>query len=171
MHSCAFSRGCPAGRLRAPARTLTGMAERRGERATRALAVLTLIAGILAMHALATGHHGATASPVLTSVLNVSDAVKRHVHAATVAAGAAVDGSQEILTGQHDCDGACEGGEHALALLCVAVLLAAGASVLVLRQRTGLLPRRTGPPSRAVTRSPAPPRTPDLVAELCISRT
>ena len=138
---------------------------------SRALAVMTLIAGILAMHALATSHHGATATPVLSSVLDVADSIDGHLHAAAIGARAAVDGSHEPLTSQHDCAGACEGGEHALALLCVAVLLAAGAHGLVLRQRSGLLPRRSGPPGRAVAPPPAPPRPPDPVADLCISRT
>ena len=147
------------------------MVKRRCGWWSRALAVLALVAAVVAMHGLATGHHGATASPLLTAALTVSHTVDEHPHTAAIPTVAAAGVAVVAAAGQHDCDGACQGGEHALGLLCVAVLLAAGVGVLALRQRTGLLTHRSRPPQRVLARAPAPPRPPDLVAELCISRT
>jgi len=138
------------------------MREQVSVRVARALAVLAVLAGVMAMHGLATVHHGATATPVLRAVVAAVHA-DGHAHAPLAAQAAGVD--------EHDCDLLCQGNEHALALLCFAVLLAAASGVLVLRQPTGLLPRRTGPPSRPLLRTAAPPRSGDLVAELCVSRT
>jgi hypothetical protein len=132
----------------------------------RAFAVLAVIAGVLAMHGLASDHHGAAASPVLSAVLSADvDAAHTpgHAHAGADARQVAADG--------HQCDLLCQSGEHGLAMLCVAVLLAVAAAVLVLRQRTGGVLRTTGPPSPSSPRTLAPPRSFDLVAELCVSRT
>ena len=129
-------------------------------RSARVLAALAVIAGVLAMHGLATAHHGTSAAPLTPAVMAVAQAVDGHPHTSLAAA-----------TASHDCDLLCQSGEHGLALLCAAVLLSAAASVLVLRQRTGLLPRTTAPPTTARPRATAPPRSFDLVAELCISRT
>jgi hypothetical protein len=131
-------------------------------RSARGLAALAVIAGVLAMHGLATAHHGTSAAPLTPAVMAVAHAAEGHPHASAGAVTASAS---------HDCDLLCQSGEHGLALLCAAVLLTAAASVLVLRQRTGLLPRTTGPPTAARPRATAPPRSFDLVAELCISRT
>jgi hypothetical protein len=131
-------------------------------RNARALAAVAVIAGVLAMHGLATAHHGVPAAPPTPAVMAVAQAADGHAHA-----------PERAATGStwHDCDLLCQSGEHGLALLCAAVLLTAAASVLVLRQRTGLLPRTTGPPTATRPVATAPPRSFDLVAELCISRT
>jgi hypothetical protein len=131
----------------------------------RAVAVLAVLAGVMAMHGLTTAHHGATAAPVVPAVLAAAD-VDAHAHApvhAPVTPAAVVD--------THDCGLLCQSGEHGLAMLCVAVLLAAAAGALRVRQRTGLLPRQTGPPRCLLPRTTAPPRSFDPVAELCTSRT
>lgn len=129
-------------------------------RGARVLAALAVIVGVLAMHGLATAHHGASAAPLTPAVIGATQTGDGHPHTSQVAA-----------TTSHDCGLLCQSGEHGLALLCAAVLLTAAASVLVLRQRIALLPRSTGPPR--TTRPPVatPPRSFDLVAELCISRT
>jgi hypothetical protein len=129
-------------------------------RLSRVLAVLAVITGVIAMHGLAS-HHGATVAPVVSGVLATVEG-DGHTHAAAV---------PQTGVDAHGCDLLCQGGDHALALLCSAVLLATGGAVLVLRQRTGLLPRRTGPPAMRVTRATTLPRSFDLVADLCISRT
>jgi hypothetical protein len=130
-------------------------------RSARVLAALAVIAGVLAVHGLATAHHGTSAATLTPAFMAVAQAVDGHPHTSLAAA-----------TASHDCDLLCQSGEHSLALLCAAVLLTAAASVLVLRKRTGLLlPRRTGPPTATRPVATAPPRSFDLVAELCISRT
>jgi hypothetical protein len=139
------------------------MGEQVSVRLSRVLAVLAVLAGVIAMHGLETAHHGVTATPLVPAVLAAMDA-DGHAHAAATAQTLSVD--------DHACDALCQGSEQALALLCVAVLLAAAAGVLgVLRRRTGLLPRKTGPPTSLFSRTAAPPRSFDLVAQLCISRT
>jgi hypothetical protein len=138
------------------------MREAVSVRPTRALAVLAVIAGILAMHGLATGHHGASATPLVPALVAAVDQAGGHAAPAHTHSEAAQHG---------DCHLLCQGGEHALALLCGAVLLAAAGGALVLRQRAGLLPLPTGPPVRPLTSTAAPPRSFDPVAELCISRT
>jgi hypothetical protein len=129
-------------------------------RSARVLAALAVIAGVLAMHGLATSHHSTAAAPLTPAVMAAAQAVDGHPHA-----------SKGATTASHDCDLLCQSGEHGLALLCAAVLLTAAGSVLVLRQRTGLLPRTSGPPPATRPVATAPPRSFDLVAELCISRT
>lgn len=145
------------------------MHETAGLRLSRAVAVLAVIAGVLAMHGLASTHHGATAAPLIPALLAPAN-VEGHAHHAAAPADAAAPG-QAVASAAHDCGLLCPSGEHGLALLCVAVLLAAAAGVLVLRQRTGALPMRTGPAPILRVRSTAPPRSFDLVAELCVSRT
>jgi hypothetical protein len=138
------------------------MREAASVRLARVLAVLAVIAGILAMHGLATGHQGASATPLVPALVAAVDQAAGHAAPAHTHSEATQHGECHLL---------CQGGEHALALLCVAVLLAAAGGALVLRQRTGLLPLRTGPPARLLPRTAAPPRSFDPVAELCISRT
>lgn len=131
-------------------------------RSARLLPLLAVFVGVVAMHGLATAHHGA--APLTPAVMAVADVVDGHALPAARALVAAPDA--------HDCDQLCQGGEHGLALLCAAMLLTAVAGVLVLRRRTGvLLPRTTGPPRSTRLRSVASLRSIDLVAELCISRT
>lgn len=138
-----------------------------GARLGRALAVLAVIAGVLAMHGLASAHHAAAAAPLVPALLAAATADDHAHHAASPQPSAA----PAIAANAHDCDPLCSSGEHGLALLCVAVLIAVTAGVLVLRQRTGALPRSTAPPSAVRVPSTAPPRSLDLVAELCVSRT
>lgn len=147
-----------------------------GGRARRVIAVLAIAVGVLAMHGLASGHHGAV--PALTAT---TAAVEQHAagaaHAAEHAGHQALAAGATAAAPLHDvlaggCDGDC--GEHpsGLALLCAAVLLAAaGAMVLGLAKRTWRTVPSTGPPERARTSTSAPLRRLDPVADLCISRT
>lgn len=130
----------------------------------RALVVLAVLAGVIAMHGLATGHHPA-AAPVLPGLLAAADTdLSAHAHASAPSA-------PTVTVDDHDCDLLCQGNEHALALLCVAVLVTAAAAALALRQRSRALPRSAGRPDARLPRTAAPPRSFDPVAELCISRT
>lgn len=130
-------------------------------RSARLLPLLAVIVGVIAMHGLATAHHGA--APLTRAVMAVGDVVDGHALPAARALATAPD--------THDCGLLCQGGEHSLALLCAAMLLTAATGVLVLRRRSGVLPRTTGPPRSTRLRSVASLRSIDLVAELCISRT
>lgn len=131
----------------------------------RALSVLAVLVGLVAMHGIAgDGHHGASSStmPVVLAAGGGGDAA--HAHAAAAGPATAVETAA--------CDAACPDRDSGLLLLCVAVLLACGAVLLLgLRRRAGPRPRRTGPPLRITARTPAPPRSFDVVAELCVSRT
>lgn len=132
----------------------------------RALSVLAVLVGLLAMHGIASnGHHGAAVSSIMPGALASSGGADAgHTDAGAAGPAAAAE------TGA--CDAACPDGDFGLLLLCVAVLLAGGAVLLLgLRRRAGRCPRRTGPPLRITARAPALPRSFDVVAELCVSRT
>lgn len=135
-------------------------------RAVRALSVLAVLVGLLAMHGIASNeHHSAVAASTLAGALpSTGGADAGHAHAAAAEPAAAVQAGA--------CDPACSDGDSGLLLLCVAVLLASGAVLLLrLRPRAGPRPRRAGPPLRISARAPAPPRSFDVVAEFCVSRT
>lgn len=150
-----------------------------GGRARRVLAVLAIVLGTLAMHGLASGHHGAVpALPALTTATTAAEqhavgaahAAERAGHQALAAGAVAAWPLRDVLTG--GCDGDC--GEHPsrLVLLCAAVLLAAGGAFVVgLGQRTWRTVPATGPPLVGRSRATAPLRRLDLVADLCVSRT
>jgi hypothetical protein len=121
--------------------------------ASRGLAVLALLLGLLAMHGLA-GTHRAAASPH-----GVAEGARHHAAAAPADA--------VLPAPAPSCDGDCP----ELAALCVVVLAAATLALLLVRRDLagGVLPA----PVRA--RAPLPvgvrPRGPDPVRELCVSRT
>jgi hypothetical protein len=138
------------------------MAARVSVRRIRILTALVVVMGILAMHGLVSAHQSAAASPVVGTVLAaVAEQGHGHGRPAIAAADAA----------DHTCDLSCQSSEHALALLCAAVLLAAAGGLLLPRLRTATWPRQGDPPGRTPFRTAASPRSFDLVAELCISRT
>ena len=145
---------------------------------TRALAVLAVLLGLLAMHGLASTHH---ASAATTAVQHgaaqhpaaPADAWPGHQHAAdehqhASAVVVAQDAADTIALENPACDDDCPD----LAVLCVAVLT--GAALLVLLLARDRAPLLAAPPQRdRATR--APPvrvaRPPDPVKELCVSRT
>jgi len=117
--------------------------------------VLAVVFGVLLMHGQAYAQH----------------------HAPVVSAhGQHVDDTSHLGHGPQalglDCDGDCSNGLHGLMALCVAVLAAASA-VLIITQ-TGRRPlwlTRRGPPAPVLPGRTAVPRRRDVVAELCICRT
>lgn len=148
-----------------------------GGRARRVLAVLAVALGVLGMHGLAGGHHGAVPALSLAAAATAAEqhsvgAAHAGEHAADdmLAAGAA---SSAALHGLADgCGADCSGRPSGLLLLCAAVLVAAsGWLVLGLAGRTWRTVVAAGPPPVRRPRTTAPPRRLDLVADLCISRT
>ncbi|MDP3713744.1 MAG: DUF6153 family protein [Mycobacteriales bacterium] len=138
--------------------------------ATRALAVLAVLLGLLAMHGLASTHHASAATTATprdaAQHQAATTAPEQHQHAAVpavvpeAAAVAAPAGS--------GCDDDCPD----LAVLCLAVLTGAALlAVLLADRRAPLL--ATPPRHRLVERAPPEtvPRPPDPVKELCVSRT
>lgn len=148
-----------------------------GSRATRLLAVLAVVLGVLAMHGLVGGHHGSVsivAGPTASDVNahSAEHAVDRLivVQDGLLSAAAAATAPVHDLT--DSCDGGCSEHASGLLLLCVAVLLAVGvARARRLADRTWRSTPSTGPPTNGRPRSTAPNRRWDLVADLCISRT
>lgn len=134
--------------------------------ALRGFTVLAAVVGVLAMHGFTAGHHGLTALPT-SQVIALSAPLEQAadpVHAATAHVRLL------LVQDEHGCNG-CQDAPGVF-ILCVAVLLAAaaGALWLTLGRRVLAVPR-TRPPSATHPRALAPPRRPNIVAELCISRT
>lgn len=145
-----------------------------GGRTRRVFAVLAVAVGVLAMHGLAGGHHGAV--PVLTPLSPVGSAAHEHSAPAGGAGHELLAGPLTATAPLHGLVGACAGDcdDHpsGLLLLCVAVLLAAGlALILGLARRTWRTVPATGPPPAPQPRTKASLRRLDLVADLCVSRT
>lgn len=170
----------PGAQPRARARTLHVVEAGIFGRAQRVLAVLAVTLGVLAMHGLAGGHHGAV--PTLPSVTAAAAVLEQHAAGAAHAAGhaghRALDAGASVaaaapLPGLADrCDGDCSEHPSGLLLLCAAVLLAAaGLLALRLARRTWRTLPTTGPPQLWGPRATAPLRRLDPVADLCISRT
>jgi hypothetical protein len=151
--------------------TSMGMTAPRARAATRALAVLAILLGLLAMHGLASTHHAAAAStPAHTAQADAAPAgevVGAHDHAFAMSA-AEHDTTALAPDPGATCDQTCPD----LAVLCVAVLTGAALALLLARHRSSpqLLAPATPRPA-----APAPPvrhaRGPDPVRELCVSRT
>ena len=147
--------------------TDVGTAAAADRRAARALVVLTVLFGLLAMHGLTSTHHAAaTTTTAQRSATQHQAPLIAHHHAA-----AAVQHDGDVLAapapprGGDDCPD--------LAVLCVAILLGATllARLLARRGPVRLLPA----PVRHGAATRAPPvrhaRGPDPVKELCVSRT
>lgn len=146
--------------------------------AQRALAVLAVLLGLLAMHGLTSSHHASAASStphtraaaVLAgevAALSDADGAAEHHHVPTASA-AGPDGAALLGSPGASCDQTCS----ELAVLCLAVLTGVAAAVLLARRHArSLLPGQTRQTGRAL----APPiwhaRGPDPVRELCVSRT
>ena len=139
--------------------------------ATRRLwLVLVLIVGILGMHGLASDHASMAAAGRLPAAAGTAHGVSVMPEMAGTAMAAPAGGADSVVAA-----GAEPLGHPAMSMggLCLAVL--AGALLLlgaVRRQERGSRPRE---PLRAWLlarlRALPPPRPPDLVAELCVSRT
>lgn len=161
----------------AHARSLEGMDAGIGGRTARVIAVLALALGVLAMHVLAGGHHGAAAD-LPTSMTDAGTAHAAETGRALehggheLLAAAATAAAAPLNVARDVCDGDCSEHPAALLLLCVAILIAAGrALALTLQSRAWGHAPKTGPPTRVRPGTTAPPRRVDLVADLCISRT
>ena len=139
-------------------------------RAVRALAVLAVVLGVLAMHGLTGGHHGAASvGPAATAGADADHGAQPHAAEHDLLAAAATAPVHELVGGCHaDCSERASG----LLLLCIAVLLAVVSAVSLRRvsgaRRIGL---DAGPSQHVRTRATVPRRRLDLVADLCISRT
>lgn len=155
------------------------MTRRQQARPAQLLGVLALLLGLLAMHGLVGGHHApaATLTAAVTgtgpSLQQVDPAFTHAAHGAPEQhlAVAVMVAPPAVLLHAAGCTN-CP--VHAMALLCLAVLstgLALLTLLLARRTRTGRLPvpqlrlplLRAGPPLRL--------RPPDLVSQLCVSRT
>jgi hypothetical protein len=143
---------------------------------SRALAVLVVLAGLLAMHALATEHHG----PHHVSSTHDRDAVLAAGQTTAVAVHHAAEGLASVLVtaperllelSAANCDPACPASSPTTAL-CLAVLSGFALVLHLARTRPrDLPPRHRGPTPRTRPTRVAVPRRRDPVAELCISRT
>lgn len=134
--------------------------------AQRALAVLAVLLGLLAMHGLASTHHAAAAStPPHTGAAVLAGDAGAGVHHAF--AGQADTGALMGTSGA-SCDQNCPD----LGVLCLAVLTGVAAALLLARRRAGpVLPARAWQAGRAVAPPVRHARGPDPVRELCVSRT
>lgn len=135
--------------------------------ATRTLAVLAVLLGLLAMHGLASTHHAAAATTAAQHHPAPADASAVQHHAA----GAAVAHDEaDVLAAPSG--PACGEDCPDLALLCVAVLTGAALALLMAHRRSS--PLLVSPASPHVP-APLPPvrhtQGPDPVRELCVSRT
>ena len=146
-------------------------------RGSRLLAVLAVVLGLLAMHGLVSGHHvvadrpgagpghGRSVSPA--HLAPVVGAAAHPDHAAERAAAPAPPAAASAHPACPDCS------DQALALLCLAVLTLGVAGLLRLHAGQPHRPVRAAllrVPARAAPRRPVL-RPPDLVADLCVSRT
>ena len=138
--------------------------------ATRALAVLAVLLGLLAMHGLASTHHAAASTAPHAAQADVAPAAEvegAHHHALAMSA-AEHDAVALAADPGAPCDETCPD----LAVLCVAVLTGAALALLLARRSSS--PLLLAPASPRVP-APAPPvrhaRGPDPVRELCVSRT
>jgi hypothetical protein len=151
-----------------------GITAPRARAATRALAVLAVLLGLLAMHGLASTHHaaGATSAAQHHPAQAAADAaaVPAHQVAGAEAGPAAPTHGAASLAGPGG--PTCDGGCPDLAVLCVAVLAGAALALLLARRRS--VPLLTAPAlrtARALTPAVWHPRGPDPVRELGVSRT
>ncbi|MDP3714337.1 MAG: hypothetical protein Q8R60_17840 [Mycobacteriales bacterium] len=140
----------------------------RADRLGRAVALLALVVGLLAMHGVAGAHHAAAEAPSHTSTVHAAVPTEHGAaHVDPVPAGAPV---AFPTPSSPDCGDDCEPG---VATLCVAVLAVTAIAVaagLVARSRTGTSLASERPRARAPVVLRLPPRL-DPVAELCVSRT
>lgn len=134
---------------------------------TRALAVLAVLLGLLAMHGLASTHHAAASAAPHAPATSPEDDATAHHHAA-VEPEAAQDAVALLDSPGAACDETCPD----LATLCLAVLAGAALAMLLARRRSSpelAAPARPRGPVRAPPGRHA--RGPDPVRELCVSRT
>lgn len=147
----------------------------------RALAVVAVLAGLLAMHGLATGHHASAHAPTppaahaAVAAMAATDHVAAASHHAADwaerAKAAALPGQLPTLSPADDCNPSCP-VVPAATTLCLAVLTGLALGLHLARShRLVQQGRRRRPPPAARTGRVVVPRRPDLVAELCVSRT
>lgn len=153
-----------------------------GATAARLVALLAVVLGLLAMHGLASGHHGVAGAPGhdAAAVRAVAEPPGAHgtavmtSHTAETASAVMPPGSGSYaVPTPPSCDDDCP---TAVAAVCAAVLAAAAMTAALVRAaaaRRSPLSATAGSGHRA--RAPAPPRRLlprlDPVAELCVSRT
>ncbi len=167
--------------------TSMGMTAPTARAATRALAVLAVLLGLLAMHGLSSTHHAAAsppphAAPPATAAHAAVEAAPEaeagaHHHAVALPAAAlpaaalpaALHSTVALVGGP---GASCDDGCPDLAMLCLYVLTGAALALLLARRRSSWL---LVAPARPRAPGPAPPvrhaRGPDPVRELCVSRT
>ena len=118
--------------------------------------MLAVVFGVLTMHGQANAQHHAPAAPSASAHLVADAAHAAHAAPATTS----------------DCDGECSTDAHGLMALCVAVLVAAFAALILTQAgRRPLLLSLRGPPAPLLPGRTAVPRPRDATTELCISRT
>ena len=152
---------------------------RAGGAAARLLALLAVVLGLLAMHGLASTHHAAASPvhlhPATAGVpLQPQERAGSHQHEAVVSgARTAALSARALALPVPACGDECPSD---VAVLCAAVVAVAAATAW----RLAAAAARQGVPASCVHGAPQPrgpdaarrlvPR-PDLVAELCVSRT
>jgi hypothetical protein len=151
---------------------------RQNGRATRFLAVLAVLLGLLAMHALASSHHAAAALPVMApasgagATTAAADVTAENVHHGSSTGSGAEAAARLAGTHTGDDKGACDDA-CSTTVLCLAILTAAvaAATLSVRRTRPGVPNRRTAHQPGAPEAARHAPAAPDPVEKLCISRT
>jgi hypothetical protein len=150
---------------------------RQTRAAARAVAVLAVLLGLLGMHGLASTHHAAAApAAAVDQIPHVADttnddsghAAQNHPETSGTSSHLVLPQAAAGPSGSEDCN-QCTGGA---VVLCLAVLAAVATLVLGLARgyRRAHAAVRPAPQER-LGGPPAPRRPPDLVAELCVSRT
>lgn len=141
----------------------------RADRLGRAVALLALVVGLLAMHGVAGAHHAAAAAPSHTSTVHAAVPTEHGAdHVDHVLVGAPWALATADLAG---CGDGCD--QPWAATLCVAVLAVTALAVaagFVARSRTSTSQASRRSRARAPVVRRVPPRL-DPVAELCVSRT
>jgi len=135
------------------------------------ITILVVLAGLLAMHGLAGGHHVEAPSTWAAASADAAPAALGH---AAHAAGSAATGGVDLLASDALVPDSGQGQVSGLMTLCLAVLVGGLLLLLLLlgqRWRAALVGARPRPAVALLPRTPRPPRPPDLVAELCVSRT
>ncbi len=137
----------------------------------RLLAMAAVLVGLLAMHGLASTHHGAAArahAPLGAPIDEQVGAGHSHTAAAPLSTMASLPSSVASAS-LPACDGHCPIGLGVMCLAVLTVAAAAGAAAPARRATGPVRPRALRAASAAAPRHPL--RLLDPVADLCVSRT